>query len=42
MKPPAVEVAGVMRVYGSQYLGLYGDRMPAAPQPWAEQPGISG
>lgn len=29
MKPPAVEVARVMRVYGSQYLQFYGDRMPA-------------
>ena len=29
MKPPALEVADVMRVYEGQYIGLYGDRMPA-------------
>ena len=29
MKVPAMEVAGVMRVYGEEYIGLYGDRMPA-------------
>jgi len=29
MTPPAIEVAGVMRAYGRQYTGLYGDRMPA-------------
>ncbi len=29
MKAPAMEVAGVMGAYGQQYLGLYGDRMPA-------------
>jgi len=29
MKPPAMEVAGVMRAYGSRYIQLYGDRMPA-------------
>jgi hypothetical protein len=29
MKPPAMEVADVMRAYGGQYLQLYGDRMPA-------------
>jgi hypothetical protein len=30
MMPPAIEVAGVMQVYGGQYLRLHGDRMPAA------------
>lgn len=29
MKPPAVELAEVIRVYGGQYLQTYGDRMPA-------------
>lgn len=29
MKPPAMEVADVMRAYGGQYIRLYGDRMPA-------------
>jgi len=29
MKPPAIEVADVMRAYGEQYIRLYGDRMPA-------------
>jgi len=29
MKPPAMEVADVMRAYGGQYLQSYGNRMPA-------------
>lgn len=29
MKAPAMEVADVMRAYGSRYLQTYGDRMPA-------------
>jgi hypothetical protein len=29
MKPPAIELADVMRGYGGQYLQLYADRMPA-------------
>ena len=29
MKPPALELAGVMGAYGQKYIGLYGDRMPA-------------
>jgi hypothetical protein len=29
MTSPAIEVADVMREYGQEYIGLYGDRMPA-------------
>ena len=29
MKPPAMEVADVMRAWGGQYLQAFGDRMPA-------------
>jgi hypothetical protein len=29
MTSPAMEVADVMRAYGEEYIGLYGDRMPA-------------
>jgi len=29
MRAPAIEVTDVIREYGQQYIGLYGDRMPA-------------